>query len=866
MRFSYGALIFSLLVFQKDPRGELPLHFRPQLDKLCSGESRLQFLPTSFCWDTGLCWLVESPWGAYLAGMAMWVLWGLLQSWVASCLMQAPPSAVCLLDEEDCLFMSCSYEQPSEVRRHSWVTFEGLGKRRQKEALYSEYRRSRSSSVSKRSLPDPSSSSSSSSSSGCYLSHFKGLDFLCTSEDPVPAKCSLETITTLTCGSGSLYSGSEGESSDSALHEPSLSEDEDLCLQAEGKPAPHSALLLLGKCSNTESLSFFLQPKEVQTQTSFARLNIVQSSAYGNKDHVVLVEKSLQVQMGAVQLPKARPSLPRPIFTDAVGMRGKPTALPVLALASLQPADKTRQRDHMASLCELLGTFEKTLPASSSQRGEPSGLNAVFAGISFLDGFGPVPSVLDADTRDFLEFHIKKKMVQWKCGMPRVVAKSVDMFQPLPSLRQAKHRQIPAEIFTLASTDCTSPALLNAPRVAVGVSSSKGAPGPKETSIFSSWELKDIRQLAFHAATKMLEIKMGAFPEMVVNSFQSFCDLSEKPLPKMICSGNKILKAEYPLLPFLTEESVCILDLNIKRKCLTFAGSFSTTYTKLAAAATSRYSQPFGSEEVAQLLVSVWRQIHTVELSYLGLRQPISVPLPLDPSASSFSDEKSPDSPPKKRVTCQVLADNRRNLEEQLLVEGYGKLHPEKPLERAPSQWVLPSFFDLPERGPSQRAPPPSSDLHEQCSVHRALPTSSDPNERGPTSEKAMKCRAEGSIIRTSIFLELELKKAKLNVHLKKKMEAKLRPPQGAGLELTIEPRRKAKTSGAPRQACSSARLLGRSRRSFCYVCMPSDETGTQLKTVCWSPPKWILEMNGYRTPEVARLASKSKRSQPVQK
>lgn len=124
----------------------------------------------------------------------------------------------------------------------------------------------------------------------------------------------------------------------------------------------------------------------------------------------------------------------------------------------------------------------------------------------------------------------------------------------------------------------------------------------------------------------------------------------------------------------------------------------------------------------------------------------------------------------------------------------------------------------------------------------------------------------ESPITHTSIFLELELKKEKLNLHLKKRLGAPLLPQQRAALELSVDidrapTSRKAKRA-APQPGSSGPETQGKASRPFCYVCMPLDDTGSEVKTVCWDLPRWILDMNGHRVPQVARFEKSPKGSE----
>lgn len=96
------ALVFSLFVLQKDPKEEPPLHYRPWPGGLCREQSRLQRLRNTFSWQLDFFWVVESPWGSWLAGLAMVLLCAFLETWATSCLasLQTQPagSAACLVN------------------------------------------------------------------------------------------------------------------------------------------------------------------------------------------------------------------------------------------------------------------------------------------------------------------------------------------------------------------------------------------------------------------------------------------------------------------------------------------------------------------------------------------------------------------------------------------------------------------------------------------------------------------------------------------------------------------------------------------------------------------------------------------------
>lgn len=91
MRYAYGALVLTSLVLHKELGGGPALHSleagagkdgwvtRPPPE----GSRQLRFLNT-FCPQLGLSWLAKSPAGAHLLGMALLLLWLLVEAWASS--------------------------------------------------------------------------------------------------------------------------------------------------------------------------------------------------------------------------------------------------------------------------------------------------------------------------------------------------------------------------------------------------------------------------------------------------------------------------------------------------------------------------------------------------------------------------------------------------------------------------------------------------------------------------------------------------------------------------------------------------------------------------------------------------------------
>ncbi|KAK9393019.1 hypothetical protein NXF25_016281 [Crotalus adamanteus] len=127
--------------------------------------------------------------------------------------------------------------------------------------------------------------------------------------------------------------------------------------------------------------------------------------------------------------------------------------------------------------------------------------------------------------------------------------------------------------------------------------------------------------------------------------------------------------------------------------------------------------------------------------------------------------------------------------------------------------------------------------------------TSRKGRERAPRGDalalslgvQAVGRQRDAPITRASLFLQLDLTKEKLNLHLQKRLEAALRPRQRAGLSLRVG-------TGAGKERGPPP------HRPFCYVCMAPERRGAAVRTGCWALPQRILDMSDGRVPQVARL------------
>ncbi|XP_053131773.1 uncharacterized protein LOC128336356 [Hemicordylus capensis] len=962
MRYALLTMVLNSLVLQKDSERDPASFPRERMAPPCPEKTKLQqFRESTFCWLPAFCWVAESPWGVHLAGMAVLLLWAMVEIWVSSwltALQTKPPRPVVRLDikperEKEveipqptrslCLCRTpasdfASYEPLYWGDRYSSiaypdvaypdveypdVAYTDVGNWHHDDILCAEYDRHRSPSpISKASLKDPCfSSSSSSSTSAFFLSRLKNLDLCSTSEKWSSAK---DSVGTLDSRPGDEMSETKASISCSEL-DSSVSKEKE-------KTAPEG---------ETETRPSSLEEGELQPLASFAQINILES--YEKDDHIVFVERSLAIHMGPVpplQVKSPTVTEEKPTKVDSMNQTSfsdqeqeeekKPTTLHFIDQKSLQNIDNHIKHKHMASLQGLVCTVKKTVLKASGQTRPCFRPDVTSRATSPWGDFVPDSSVLknmDEKTRCFLEQHVKKKMVQWHCGIPTVIAQSFDMVQSsLQSCRELESSgRTGKEKQTEVTKDSGSLAGLISPgrkSPAVVARHTEMLPKTEEDAVLHSVDPQRIRKLTFHAAVKKLEIAMAAFPSVVETSFQIFRTLSDRVLPKLIRFGNKALRLKHPSLTFIGKEALCIIDLNIKHKRLAHIWSLPTLSIESAAKMTSSSSEPEEdpakrlSKKKPYIAESIWepdpkgKALHAgasdILDSSISLSSPSSLSSPLVSEMTTGSSELTgpkkdisqgvsykprvtisiPDTWPKEKIrapTMKPLAVTPELPESSTSSFSSSSFSPEKLSESyvrpAPSQKLLTSSVSSQtERtleDPRVKTPPslePKEGVEADGKGTKIEKEAEAETEEGAKVDgrgTEPKMEEEEPISRTSIFLELELKKEKLNLHLLKKIEAYLQPQQRAAIEFNVDvdkaAGRKAKKP-APTHDRSGPATREKPRRPFCYVCMPLDETGSTVKTVCWALPKWILEMNGYRVPQVARFEGRGRGPRPAPK
>ncbi|XP_065431367.1 uncharacterized protein LOC122172953 [Chrysemys picta bellii] len=169
---------------------------------------------------------------------------------------------------------------------------------------------------------------------------------------------------------------------------------------------------------------------------------------------------------------------------------------------------------------------------------------------------GQQPSLMDGDTRDRLERHLRKMTLQRRWGLPRRIQESLRLFSAFAPPAGAQlpgaggERGIGQSRLRPSQSD---------------VHTGSRLAGDSRTHGLAA-ERRD--ELQRHLARKCLEIRLGVRPALVERSQRVATEGERIPLPKLICAGQKPPKVRAGSLPCLPPTAVDILDMNVRHKQL----------------------------------------------------------------------------------------------------------------------------------------------------------------------------------------------------------------------------------------------------------------------------------------------------------
>lgn len=483
-------------------------------------------------------------------------------------------------------------------------------------------------------------------------------------------------------------------------------------------------------------------------------------------------------------------------------------------------------------------------------------------------------------TKYCLEFHIKKKIIKETWGIP---PKETEPLKKSTHFASHFQEKLTANCFTYRKKETStivharSYECLNFPYVHFASDArpsimSEARKIPKNVFV-RSLTSEEINKLIYHTTVKSLQVRLGTLPAMVQVSFKAVYFNLKRPLTKLIHYGNKLKRAKDLYLPFIDQDALHLIDFNVKHKYLVFLWKLPTVYSESMkmmipnAPWTLTRIQPSGAvtniTDNETSFSSANMQDKCITLKKSLYRQALIIPQ----AWNSFS-------PPA------LQSDISENiLEADLEVIPAVNNSPSnlrQNIEKDVKWSILQQQCNICGINAEQQSVSAKSQMnnHPEESFYQKVSTSASRAHRGhdrkgkhSNKTKRIFSYPVASITRTSIYLELENKKEKLNVHLNKKMKRNLELPLAGSPEFCnidkAAERKKKITLDQNHDTHSNSHGKTEEGKPFCYVCMSSNKSDSTHKTVYWTLPKSVMEKNGYKAPQVIKIENKynSKRS-----
>nr|XP_014342996.1 PREDICTED: uncharacterized protein LOC106703202 [Latimeria chalumnae] len=188
-------------------------------------------------------------------------------------------------------------------------------------------------------------------------------------------------------------------------------------------------------------------------------------------------------------------------------------------------------------------------------------------------------SHISEETSKKLEYHIKKKIIQQKWGLPQCIQNSLRQFMPPESFLETYSETKSQKNFNLIKMP------MPVARIAfISYRYAQQMLKRKKILYTPLGHLKTkIREtLNLHVTKKCLEIKMNAIPKMFKESFKvAYPSLSKKSLPQLIEPGRKgIRKPPGEKIMFIEQSAVDRIEMNLKHKQLHHLWEVSTLFAE----------------------------------------------------------------------------------------------------------------------------------------------------------------------------------------------------------------------------------------------------------------------------------------------
>ncbi|XP_055493389.1 uncharacterized protein LOC129698331 [Leucoraja erinacea] len=233
------------------------------------------------------------------------------------------------------------------------------------------------------------------------------------------------------------------------------------------------------------------------------------------------------------------------------------------------------------------GAFIPSAPKLIPSQLKPQlGFTLVFA--------SPELSFLSSEQRKCLELITRKRIINYKWGLPKAIQSSLNSFMASFSL-QSEMMERNEELFCISHTknkkvDIAMNRFLQPKNAELSSNQNQKCsgilkPNSMREGCFSAKldpEYKDRLELCL--IKQCLDIKNGHLSTAVYKMYETaFCPISKKPFPKPIAPGKGFKKLRSLYIPFIEQDAVDCLELNLRHKHLTHLCGITTLFKESVA-------------------------------------------------------------------------------------------------------------------------------------------------------------------------------------------------------------------------------------------------------------------------------------------
>ncbi|XP_038674067.1 uncharacterized protein LOC119977343 [Scyliorhinus canicula] len=190
-----------------------------------------------------------------------------------------------------------------------------------------------------------------------------------------------------------------------------------------------------------------------------------------------------------------------------------------------------------------------------------------------------VPFLSDGH-RQMIESNTRKRIINCRWGMPKLVQLSENNF--IPAAPQTEDFNLPQDMTVpIFIVPTSSGSIIQLRRKLPSPTYPRSAQIKNYIEVFSSdnHEVTCRAAIDFCIIKQCLEIKMEHLPELVMHAYSvSYGHTSKKILPKTILPGKGSKKQRLTYMPFIEQEAIDRLELNLIHKQLTHQWGFPTLY------------------------------------------------------------------------------------------------------------------------------------------------------------------------------------------------------------------------------------------------------------------------------------------------